>query len=130
MNHLVPTELRTASHKNGVANRKKKDPPKDPLEFKEFLFRWRNGLRAQSVVWEGRRAVAELKRKKMYEFLLCETKSATWQADHLLCRMVDEMKAYRTEATRGLAREHFDNVDEFLSREIERIRKKEDKTTV
>ena len=126
MNHLVPTAVRTASHKNGAANRKKKDP----LEFEEFLARWRSGLRAQNVVWEGRRAVAELKRKKMYEFLLCETKSATWQAEDLLCRMVDEMKAYRTEAMSGLAKERFDYVDEFLSREIDRFQAKEDKTTL
>ena len=117
-----------ASHKNGVANRKKKDPPKDPLEFEEFSTRWRNGLRAQSVVWEGRRAVAELQRKKMYKFLLCE--QAEYHAKILIDRIVEEMKAYRKEAQGRLAKEHFDNVDEFLSREIERIRKKEDKTTV
>lgn len=123
MNHLVPTELRTASHRNGVANRKK-----DPLDFDEFLARWRSGLRAQSVVWEGRRAVAELKRKKMYEFLLCE--QAEYHAKILVERMVEEMKAYQEEAMGRLAREHFDEVYQFLSREINRIQAKQDITSV
>jgi len=123
MNHHVPKALRTASHKNRVANRKK-----DPLEVEEFLARWRSGLRAQSVVWEGRRAVAELKRKKMYEFLLCEW--AQYHAKILIERMVEEMKAHRTEAMNRLAQEHFDEVYQFLSREINRIQAKQDITTV
>ena len=126
MEHARHRELRNPSEKYGAANRKK-----DPLEFEEFLVRWRSELRRQSVDWDGRRAVAELKRKKMYEFLGCYKKSDTeWLAEDLLIRILDEMQRYRRETVDRLEKEYFDRADEFLRSMQGKIQEKEDETAL
>jgi hypothetical protein len=124
MGHARLTELRNASEKTGLSIRKN-----DPLELEDFLAQWRIELKRQGAGWEGRRAVSELKRKEMYEFLLCEKKSDTeWQAEDLFTRIVDEMKAYRKEATGRLARECFEEIDDILRGVTGTIQKKEGET--
>jgi hypothetical protein len=134
MGHTRLADLRNASDKNGVAIRKK-----DPLEFEEFLARWRFGLKQQSVDWEGPRAVAELRDKKMLNFILREKKSyrtksgetewhdnwPEWQPHDLLRRVALEMRVYRHEAEARLVDRDFKEVDDFLRGILQRIKKRE-----
>lgn len=120
MDQTVPAELRNGSEKKEGAIRKK-----DPLELEEFLKEWRSRLREPGTGWEGPRAVAELRGKEMFAFLLCEKRSATeWQAEDLFSRILDEMKSYREEARGRLIKQQFGDVDAFLSGLTERIQKK------
>jgi hypothetical protein len=137
MGNKKPTELRTASKRSAVANRKR-----DPLEFDEFLRKWRLCLRTPSPDWEGPRAVAELRDKKMLNFLLCEkkpyrTKSGKmqwhdnwpeWQPNDLLDRVLQEMRIYRDEAEIRLVEGSFKDVDDFLKSVSQRIETEESKT--
>ena len=116
-------DLRKAPKKRAVAVRKD-----EPLEIEQFLSRWQPGLKKRGVLWEGPRAVTELQRKEMYEFLLCE--QAEYHAKILANRMVEEINAYEVEARGRLAKEHFDEVSQFLRSELERVQAKEDGTTV
>jgi hypothetical protein len=126
MDHAIPKNLRKASQRKGAAIRKK-----DPLEFEEFLKEWRLRLRVKGERWGGPCAVAELQRKKMFNFLLCKKRSEIyWQAEDLLSRIVDEMKAYRKEASGRLVKEHYDDIDEFLKKDSIRIKRQEERTTI
>jgi hypothetical protein len=120
MDPLSEHELRIASEKRGVANRK------DPLEFGTFLAGWQKLLRGKGGAWDGERAIRELKAKGVYEFLVFEKQSDNeWRSSDIFSRILDEMKAYRTEAEHRRIREYFDEVDEFLKKECEKVQKQE-----
>ena len=125
MEHTRSVELRNPSEKTGAASRKKE---KDPLEVDEFEKHWRLQLGMRGKKWAGPVAIAELKRKGMYEFLL--GKQVEVNAQILIERVVEELKAYQKEAQGVLAKEHFDDIDNFLKRELERIQAKEDRMRV
>lgn len=132
-----PVELRNDPEKAGAAIRKKA-----PLEFEQFLREWRRRLQEGGWGWEGDKAVAELRGKEkkgkgkkeetsLLDFLLCKKRSETdWQAEDLFGRIVDEMRAYRTEAEDRIAREYFSEVDEFLEGIAEKVQKKEERTRI
>ena len=64
MDQAVPTELRNASDKKRLEIRKEV-----PLKLGEFLKQWRFLLKRKGKAWaKGPRAVAELRRKKMFDF--------------------------------------------------------------
>lgn len=117
-----PTELRNASKKTGLATRKA-----DPLTFEVFLNEWKRRLGQPRRDWEERRAVTELKRKKlydtsMYDFVRCTQKSATeWQSTDLIARIADEMKAYRREAEGKRLQELFDHAGHALKRLLSKV---------
>jgi hypothetical protein len=118
--------LRSAPEKKGVGIRKG-----DPLDLENFVTRWRDELMNRGAAWDGARAVAELEKKGVYEFLSGESKSAPkWQANDLLRRVVEEMVYYRTEVTGRRAAEYFDDFDEFLRRVITKIQKQEAKASI
>jgi hypothetical protein len=126
MEQADSTKLRNASEKRGAETRKK-----DPLELEEFLKEWRFQLRTKGTEWEEPLAVAQLQRKKMFEFLLSEEKSETkWQAEDLFGRILDEMKSYRQEAMGRLIKEHYDDLDEFLNGLIRKIQTKEENVRI
>jgi hypothetical protein len=117
----ISTALRNASNRGVAANRKK-----DPLEFEEFLKEWLLRLGRKGSQWQGKRAVAELKRKKVFYFLLCQRESKPgWRAEDLFDGILDEMKEYRKE-TGQLAREAYDKTDDFLSRLARSVQKKKE----
>jgi hypothetical protein len=119
-------KLRTAPGKSGAGIRKK-----DPLELEEFLKSWRSALQRKGKAWEGPRAVGGLRRKEMFEFLLCERKGKyDWQAEDLFSRMLDEMKSYQEEAGSRLVKEYYDDIDEFLKTESNRIKKQEGRESI
>jgi hypothetical protein len=125
MNQPVPTVLRNAADRKTLKIRKK-----DPLELREFVKEWRLRLRREGTEWDGPRAVAELQQKNLFEFLLCEKRSATeWQAQDLFGRIRSEMKAYRKEAEQKLLREYFDDIDKFLDGMRRKIQQKEENKT-
>lgn len=103
MGRPIATKLRNQSQKTGAATRKK-----DPLDLEdfpdieEFLKRWRFHLKTPGTEWEEPLAVAELKKKKVFAFLLCEGESATWMARDLFGRIVEEIEEYRKEASNRL----------------------------
>jgi hypothetical protein len=131
------TELRVPSKGSVISNRRP-----DPLEFDIFLRDWRIHLRKPGPDWDGLRAVAELRGKKMLHFLLCEkkpyrTKSGRmeqqdnwpeWQPHDLLRRLTLEMKIYRHEAEARLVDRDFREVDDFLRGILQRITKRENQT--
>lgn len=114
----------------------------DPLDFKEFLTKWRQGLRRPSPDWEGPRAVAELRQKKMLNFLLCKkkpyrTKSGKkewhdnwpdWQPEDLLRRVADEVRAYRHQSEARLVDRDSKELEDFLQGILQRIKKREGQT--
>ena len=109
------------------------EPPNrnDPLEFDTFLNEWRRLLKNEGGAWDGARVVAELKAKGVVKFLLCEEQpEGAWQAHDLFDRVLDEMKAYRAEATARRIKEYFEDVDEFLESEMKRIQKREDRARI
>jgi len=111
----------TPKKTRGVAIRKK-----DALECKKFLARWRTELKRGDARWDELRAIAELKSKNMYDFLLCEGRwKNDWRPLGLLSRMVGEIDAYRKEALGRLEKEYYDEVEEFLKGLGGKIRKKE-----
>ena len=123
MNLSGAADLRNSSEKKGIPIRKN-----DPLDVYVFRREWQFRLRRRGLDWEGPRAVAELQRKGMYEFVSGDTKGKTdWHFEDLLSRMIAEMKAYRLEAAGKLLKEHFDEVEEWLERLVERIRVQESK---
>jgi hypothetical protein len=126
----MPTEissaLRNASNRRVAAIRKE-----DPLELEVFLKEWRLRLIRKGKVWKGPLAVAELRRKKVFEFLLCERKGKyDWRAEDLLSRILCELKAYREESNGRLAKEYFDDADEFFNGLIRKIQKEESKSNI
>ena len=119
MARLPASGLRNAPEKRPVAVRKKKDP----LDFDEFLTRWRSEL------GKGLRTVAELQRKKWLDFLRLEGKSTkVWEAKGLLERMLEEIRDYIDDVSGMSLKEQFREVDEFVRRLAVRIQRQQDKT--
>jgi hypothetical protein len=103
--------LRNAPNKKGVAIRK------NDAELKAFMEQWRKGLKNQGTAWEGIAAVAELKRKGGFEFLLDESGHAHSRAtQHLFRRMLHEIQSYKNELSGPLAKERLDKLEDFLGR--------------
>jgi hypothetical protein len=121
MSQKIRTELRNASEKE------ERDSVKDLLELGEFLKEWRIQLKRKGKAWEGPRAVDELQKKKIFEFLLGEKGSSIeWQVEDLFLPILAEMKAYREEAEHKLVREYFKDTDEFLNGLRMKIQKREE----
>jgi hypothetical protein len=111
-------QLRNGLEKREGPNRK------DPLERDRFLAKWRLLLRRQADSWVVR-AVAELKAKGIFEFLMCENRSnGEWQARDLFQRVLREMWLYREEAQHGLVKDCYSEIANFLKVEEVRIHKK------
>lgn len=127
-------ELRDAPRPNGLAIRK---DLKDHWET--FPDRWCSTLKGGGVEWDGRRAVSELKRKDWFNFLTLKKRPeqeekpgnySSWQAENLMDRMVEELKAYQKEALGKLVKEEYDEIDRFLKAQIRGVQKKEGRTKV
>jgi hypothetical protein len=94
-------------------------------DLESFVAKWRQGLKKDVVDWEGLPAVAELKGKeKIFDFLLAEGQ-ASRATQHLFQRMVYLVRQFRWETQIRLKKQYFDEVDEFLRDEAERIQKVE-----
>ncbi len=119
--HQVPTAfLRIDTKKEGVGTRK------NSSEFDAFEKAWRDGLKARGTYWEGRRAVAELQRKEMFEFLMAEGGAQHRHAtQHLIRRMFHEIRCYQKELGGRLLKKRFEGVDEFLERIGKNLRAEE-----
>ena len=116
----METALRIGKQKEGVETRK------NLSEFDAFMKKWRDGLKREKRGWDGRRAVAELKRKKMFEFLLAEDRAQAGRATrHLFKRMFHEIQSYKKELVGSFLKERIDRVDKFLTRIGERIQAEE-----
>lgn len=97
------------------------------MALDEFVTRWRSELKKGDVVWGGRFAVSELRRKGIYDFLVGNGKSGTgWQSQDLCERIVDEISDYLSEA-KSLTKSRFDKIDAFLQSLAEKVRKHEEK---
>jgi uncharacterized protein YeaO (DUF488 family) len=113
------TELRNATETTGRAFRK------EAPDFDAFVAKWQAGLRGRGKEWEGTQAVAELKRRGVFDFLADGREEAHRQRSaHLRRKMFYEIELYRHDALRRLAKEHFDDVDGFLRSVGERIGKR------
>jgi hypothetical protein len=111
MNRPKKAALRNAANKKGVAIRK------NDAEFKAFMEQWRKGLKNRGKEWEGIAAVAELKHKGMFEFLLDESSHAHSRAmQHLFRRMLHEIQSYKKELSGPLAKKRLDKLEDFLER--------------
>jgi hypothetical protein len=88
------TGLRNGSNKRGEQS--------VTPDFNAFLAKWRAGLRGSGGEWNGILALAELKRRGVFKFLLGEGK---WEHDrqtqHLFRKMFYETGVYRKEAAPG-----------------------------
>ena len=103
----------------------------DKLEFDAFLVKWRNGLNDRGMEWEGRLAVAELKRNDAFEFLLGDGKWAhNRQTQHLFRKMFHEIKVYREEAQGRPTKQHIDEVENKLIAIAEKIQKEMDHESI
>jgi hypothetical protein len=103
----------------------------DKLEFDAFLVKWRNGLNDRGMEWEGRLAVAELKRNDAFEFLLGDGKWAhNRQTQHLFRKMFHEIKVYREEAQGRPTKQHIDEVENKLIAIAEKIQKEMDQESI
>ena len=121
MPHAQLARLRNAPEKQTGAIRN------EELEYDAFLAKWRNGLNGRGMEWEGRLAVAELKRKDAFEFLLCDGKRAhNRQTQHLFRKMFHEIKVYRKEAQGRPLKQLIDEVDKRFIAIEEKFQKEMD----
>jgi hypothetical protein len=115
------TGLRNAPNKNGGGIRNEK------LEYDAFIAKWRAGLRGSGDEWDGILALAELKRRDVFKFLLGEGK---WEHDrqtrHLFRKMFYEIGAYRKEAQARPIKHHIDEAERRLMAHAKQIQKEMD----
>jgi hypothetical protein len=97
----------------------------EPAEFKAFLTKWRSDITYQSDLWEGPRAVSELRHKAGYlDFILCKPdgrRPSVW----LLRGILGEVEDYRTQ--KQVWQKEFRDTEIFLAkigREVELQSKK------
>jgi len=125
MPHARLARLRNAPEKQTGAIRN------EQLEYDAFLAKWRNGLNGRGMEWEGRLAVAELKRNDAFEFLLSDGKWAhNRQTQHLFRKMFHEIKVYREEAQGRPTKQHIDEVENKLIAIAEKIQKEMDQESI
>jgi hypothetical protein len=124
MSRVQMTGLRNGSTKG----RKQSVTP----DFAAFLAKWRNGLRGSGAEWDGILALAELKRKDAFKFLLGEGKfEHDRRAQHLFRKMFYEIAVYRKEAGPGrFAREYHGESRTLLLATAEKFKQKEDRVPV
>jgi hypothetical protein len=121
MTHAMRTALRIAKKREGVGTRK------NLSEFDAFMKEWRDGLKREGQGWDGTRAVAELKRKGMLEFLMAEGGAQNGRATrHLFRRMFHETQSYKKELAGSLLKERLDRVDESLRRIQVKVQREKD----
>ena len=125
MRKVESNGLRNAPNKQTGAIRNEK------LGYNAFLAKWRNGLHGRGVEWEGRIAVAELKRNEAFEFLLGDGKWAhNRQTQHLFRKMFHEIKVYREEAQSRPIKQHIDEVENKLIAIAKKIQKEMDQESI
>jgi hypothetical protein len=96
-----------------------------PAEFKAFLTKWRLAINYQSDLWEGPRAVVELRQQAGYlDFILCKPDGR--RAPRSMLRgVLEEVEHYR--AKKEASQKEFRNTEIFLAtigRKAERQSKK------
>ena len=125
MRKVESNGLRNAPNKQTGAIRNEK------LEYDAFLAKWRNGLHGRGVEWEGRIAVAELKRNEAFEFLLGDGKWAhNRQTQHLFRKMFHEINVYRKEAQARPIKHHIDEAEKRLIAHAKQIQKEMDEESI
>jgi len=89
----------------------------EPAEFKAFLIKWRSAITYQSDLWEGPRAVGELRQTAGYlDFILCRPDGRPAPRS-MLRGVLDEVEHYR--AKKEAWQKEFRDTEIFLAK-IER----------
>jgi hypothetical protein len=125
MGRLPTHALRFGAEKGGAPNRK------DPLEFDTFVVKWRELLEGRGIAGELGQAIAELRQRKVLNFLfLIEGRGVSWKAHDLLGTILDEMRAYRNEACGRLTKGYYSDAKKFLHDEIKRIQRQKERNQI
>lgn len=112
--------LRNPGEKKRAPNRKV------PSELDDFVAEWCRLFVQRGAIWEGVRAITELKEKDAYDVFLCKSGTERkWQLDELGERVLEEINLYRKEAEYRRITEFFNDAAGFLNKEIEKVRKRQ-----